>query len=1098
MSWIADLHIHSHFSMATSKDCNPINLNRWAGLKGVSLVGTGDFTHPGWRKELRDHLILAESGFYRLKETPKSEIPDQPEVQFVMTGELSTIYKKNGRVRKVHHLIILPSLEAADKVSNALEALGMNIRSDGRPILGLDSYRLFQLLLEQCPEAVLIPAHIWTPHFSVFGSNSGFDDIVECYEDLTPYITALETGLSSDPAMNWRWSALDRFNLVSNSDAHNPQNLAREANIFNSEFSFQGLQSALQTKDRTQFTGTLEFFPEEGKYHCDGHRNCEICWKPDETLAHLAICPRCGRKVTVGVLNRVVQLADRPDGYHPENAQSFQSLVPLREVIGSALGVGSSSRKVERVYFDLLQRFGPELTVLREVRIDEIARSTSPLIAEGIRRLRAGQVEIRPGYDGEYGVISVLREDDRQALLGQAALFEENITQLRKEKQVAASVVGTSAGKDKIQKVRSNSGPGLSTEQLAVIHSTAPTTIVIAGPGTGKTRTLVERIAYLIRDCQVDPALITGVTFTNKAAGEIRNRVGNLLPNRNLVSRLNIGTFHSIAWRILNENPEGFRLKLIDQAGARTIMEEVLRRKQTKVTTREALLAVSKLKNQAALADSDAWSDICEAYQQQLAIYQRLDFDDIIRQIIQLWEAAPQWLAAIQPRFSYLLVDEFQDLNAMQYHLTKLWSQNSRSLLAIGDPNQAIYGFRGANPEFFEQIQVERLQTERLKLAANFRSTPVVVKAANQVIAVEYRQQTMDGESETGAKIVWMETPSEREAARAIIREIVKLLGGSSMLTAHGAKGGNRQRNIDQSYGLGDIAILFRTGRQADSLEKMLEVEGLPYRVVGQTATFEAPAVAELLDLVRMVLEPEDLYLFRTVLRQPRWNLTGNEVASIIDSLATLCERSLSLLDLMQPLVDGIPSLTVKLTPLVEMARHLGELVEAQNGPGLIRIWMEQTNQSGNIELEHLLQYCEEQPEIKAMLEFIPLALEGDLSRKGLNSGDAPETITLSTLHASKGLEFPVVFIAGVEEGLLPYGETNAEQSVAEEQRLFYVGLTRAQQRLYLSNSRFRNRAGEQVVIQPSRFIELIPAELMIKEEHQVKERAEQLGLFPE
>ena len=470
MTWIADLHIHSHFSMATSKDCNPANLHRWAGLKGVSLVGTGDFTHPGWRTELREAMIPAEPGFYKLKNTPATEIPNQTEPRFIVTGELSTIYKQGERTRKVHHLILLPSLEAADRIGQRLEALGMNIRSDGRPILGMNSYRLFQEILEGCPEAILIPAHIWTPHFSVFGSNSGFDALSECYRDLSPEIFALETGLSSDPAMNWRWSALDRFSLVSNSDAHNPQNLAREANLFSAEFSYQGLKTALRDQESGGFEGTIEFFPEEGKYHYDGHRNCEVCWEPGETLAHQAICPVCGRRVTVGVLHRVAALADREENFKPTTGKPFQSLVPLREVIGSAIKVGAASKRVMEEYFKLLHNFGPELTILRTTPLADLEIAAGPLVAEGIRRLRSRQVEIRPGYDGEYGVISVLRETDRQALQGQTALFAAQMKAAVPSKKVAPTKVVSI----KTAPVAPTKTDSSSSEQEAIIRSQRP------------------------------------------------------------------------------------------------------------------------------------------------------------------------------------------------------------------------------------------------------------------------------------------------------------------------------------------------------------------------------------------------------------------------------------------------------------------------------------------------------------------------------------------------------------------------------------------------------------------------------------------------
>lgn len=399
--------------MATSKLCDPVNLHRWAGLKGITLIGTGDFTHAGWRRELRENLVEAEPGFYRLQLKTQPEIPGQPDPRFVISGEISSIYKKNGRTRKVHNLILLPSLEAAERISAKLESQGMNIHSDGRPILGLDSYRLFQMTLDICPEAILIPAHIWTPHFSVFGSNSGFDAIAECYEDLTSCISALETGLSSDPAMNWQWSALDQFRLVSNSDAHNPQNLGREATVFEAELSYQGLKKALEGDETDRLVETIEFFPEEGKYHYDGHRNCGISLTPEQTAKYNGLCPVCGKKVTVGVLHRVTTLADRPLGFQPEGARPFQRLIPLKEIIGDVYNVGVQSRKVETVYMDLLRKIGPEMTILRETDIEQLNQIDS-LLGTAISRLRSGEVSIKPGYDGQYGVISLIDEAERK------------------------------------------------------------------------------------------------------------------------------------------------------------------------------------------------------------------------------------------------------------------------------------------------------------------------------------------------------------------------------------------------------------------------------------------------------------------------------------------------------------------------------------------------------------------------------------------------------------------------------------------------------------------------------------------------------------
>ncbi|KKM12697.1 helicase UvrD [Clostridiales bacterium PH28_bin88] len=426
MKFVADLHIHSRYSRATSQECNPENLYRWAAYKGVTLVGAGDFTHPAWRDELKDKLEPAEEGLYRLKEEflqlddLSEALPNvlldatgSPLVRFMVSGEISTIYKKGERVRKVHHLILLPSLQAADELSHRLERIG-NIRSDGRPILGLDSRQLLEMTLEVSPEALLIPAHIWTPHFSVLGANSGFDSIEECYEDLTDHIFAVETGLSSDPALNWRLAALDRFNLVSNSDAHSPRNLAREANLFDTELSYPGIRRALRERDTALFEGTLEFFPEEGKYHYDGHRGCQVRWQPAQTRAADGVCPVCGRRVTVGVLHRVEELADRQEGFFPAGSRPFASIVPLPEVIASALGTGPASKKVTQLYFTLIRCLGPELVVLREAPVEGIARVGGTLVAEAIRRMRAGEVEVQPGFDGEYGRIILLWPEERE------------------------------------------------------------------------------------------------------------------------------------------------------------------------------------------------------------------------------------------------------------------------------------------------------------------------------------------------------------------------------------------------------------------------------------------------------------------------------------------------------------------------------------------------------------------------------------------------------------------------------------------------------------------------------------------------------------
>lgn len=425
LMFIADLHIHSKYSRATSKECVPEILEQWARRKGLDLIGTGDFTHPAWRGELKEKLVPAEQGLYVLKDSFRKENAAQNgdfAPRFILSAEISSIYKKDGKVRKVHNLILLPSLEDAEALSRRLEAIG-NLHSDGRPILGLDSRDLLQITLDVCPRALFIPAHIWTPHFSLFGAYSGFDDITECFEDLTSHIHALETGLSSDPPMNWRLSALDRFTLVSNSDAHSPGNLAREANLFDTVLSYSHIARALENRQTKEFYGTLEFFPEEGKYHWDGHRNCKVCMRPAETKAASGICPKCGGRITVGVLHRVEELADRAEGFVPPGAKPFERLVPLQEVVAASMGVTTASRKAKENYENLIQNLGSELFILRQASLSDIRQQAGGLVAEGIGRLRGGKVEIEPGYDGEYGKIRLFDKSEIDLLRGQMSFF---------------------------------------------------------------------------------------------------------------------------------------------------------------------------------------------------------------------------------------------------------------------------------------------------------------------------------------------------------------------------------------------------------------------------------------------------------------------------------------------------------------------------------------------------------------------------------------------------------------------------------------------------------------------------------------------------
>ncbi len=398
MRIIADLHLHSRYSRATSKDMDVENMARWAKIKGITILGTGDFTHPVWLRELRAKLRPTDRGLYTHDGSA-----------FMLTVEVSSIYQTGGRLRKIHNVIFAPSFEVVDKINAVLGRFG-NLMADGRPTLTLPSDKLVEYVMEISPDCMVVPAHAWTPWFSLYGSNSGFDAMEECFGDQLKHIAAVETGLSSDPPMNWRLSELDQVMLVSNSDAHSPPKLGREANVFDCEPDYFEILRILREKDTSRFLYTIEFFPEEGKYHYDGHRACNSRLTPKDTRAAGGRCPVCGRPTTVGVLHRVERLADREEGYVPEGAVPYRNMIPLEEIIAEANGAQPGTMGVREEYFNLCKLFGGEFSILLDVPPEELARHTSPRIAEGLRRVREGRVSIAPGYDGVFGEINIFKD----------------------------------------------------------------------------------------------------------------------------------------------------------------------------------------------------------------------------------------------------------------------------------------------------------------------------------------------------------------------------------------------------------------------------------------------------------------------------------------------------------------------------------------------------------------------------------------------------------------------------------------------------------------------------------------------------------------
>ncbi|MGQ9509193.1 MAG: endonuclease Q family protein [Thermodesulfobacteriota bacterium] len=416
MRFIADFHIHSKYSRATSKEMEVETLARWAKKKGITVLGTGDFTHPTYYMELRSKLVPAEPGLFKL-------IRGEEGIRYILTTEVSNIYTQEGKVRRIHNLIFAPSFEVVEKINLKLSHYG-KLSSDGRPIFGFTAKELVQIILEISEDCLIVPAHAWTPWFSLFGAHSGFDSIVECFGEMSPYIRSIETGLSSDPEMNWRLSTLDPITLISNSDAHSPNRLGREANAFECELNYWEMVEAIKRKDLRKILFTIEFFPEEGKYHFDGHRQCGIIFSPRETQQHNSLCPKCGKKLTVGVMHRVEELADRPEGFVPTKAIPSIHLIPLEEIIAEALGVRVETKAVEAEYQRLVEKGGSEFHILLDATPEELASYVSPIILDGIVRMRQGKVFIVPGHDGVYGKITLFPEKkEEKEARGQLRLF---------------------------------------------------------------------------------------------------------------------------------------------------------------------------------------------------------------------------------------------------------------------------------------------------------------------------------------------------------------------------------------------------------------------------------------------------------------------------------------------------------------------------------------------------------------------------------------------------------------------------------------------------------------------------------------------------
>jgi len=1099
--YVADLHIHSHYSRATSKDLDLEHLAQWAQLKGVQVVATGDIAHPGWLAELQEKLEPAEDGLFRLKAEVLAPIQTavpatcQAAVRFLLGGEISNIYKRHDQVRKVHNLCFFPSFAALERFQARLERIG-NIRADGRPILGLDSRDLLEITLETDDRGYFIPAHIWTPWFAMFGSKSGFDSVEECFGDLTDQIFAVETGLSADPPMCWRVSDLDRYTLISNSDAHSAPKLAREACLFNTPWSYDALFGALKSGDPDQYLGTLEFFPEEGKYHFDGHRKCEVRWHPQTTIAHGDRCPVCGKAVTVGVMHRVEELADRPEGEKPARTHPYRNLIPLPEILAEVEGAGSGSKRVQSAYVDLLGKLGNELHILLDAPLEQLEKAHTPLLAEAVRRMRAGEVQIAGGYDGEYGVIQIFAPGEKTGLaapqlglfgapertkeiagagdLDKVALEGESPTgqqaEMPAQHELARSVPAPQAKNgspthpptslhEETPAYHSPTHPitthpishhllaPLNEKQRAAATCTDQSVIILAGPGTGKTRTLTVRMAHLLTAKGVAPEQMLAITFTNKAAEEMRARLTGLL-GESTVGRLTIKTFHALGAQILQEAGEALGISptfaIASESDQRTLLkgivpdasEQTLTALLTQISTaKDELFAPDEPTLAERFPEPANFAELYGRYAAGLRANRLLDFGDLIYQTVRLLETQPATRERYQARYRWVAVDEYQDINYAQYRLLRLLTPPETNLCAIGDPDQAIYGFRGAKREYFLRFQADFPEAKLLQLDQNYRSTQTILAAAVQVIT--------EGTDRAAALQIWSDfvdqtklqiyqAPTDKAEAEYVVHQIEQLVGGTSYFSLDSGRATGAEERV-RSFG--DFAVLYRTSAQSRLLIEAFERSGIPYQTVGQTPLVDYKEIRQILAYLWLALNPTATFYQEQVYANAR----RKDLARIGYFLPKL------------QAMQGVNPVAALIDQVAEFLRiDLEEKPTEAQQERIARLRRRSINFEG---------------ELHAFLQATLLQHETD------HYDPRADRVTLMTLHAAKGLEFGVVFIVGCEETLLPYTLAGRSSDSEEERRLFYVGMTRAQQRLILLHAKRRLLYGQRLENPPSRFL---------------------------
>lgn len=1171
MHLIADLHTHSKYSRATSRDLDLEHLALWARRKGTHIVGTGDVTHPDWLQELQEKLIPAEEGLFQLrpeldqrlsKECPSS-ISSQL-VRFLLAVEVCTIFKRGNTNHRLNHLVCLPGWSEASVLQQIFASEG-NLSADGRPILGMDARDLLAQLLDISPRVHLIPTQIWSPHASLLGARSGFGSVVECFGDLASSLFALEMGSASDVRMNQRLSSLDHYTLLSHSNAHTPSRVGQEANWLNCALSYDEIFASIRSGAPESWLGTFGGYPEAGRYYYDGHRSCKVRLHPSETKAFDGRCPVCKKPLTTGVLNRIEALADRTEealATAPSRPPSIR-MVTLETVLSEIFEIGPKSRRIQRQYHALLEQFGSERDILMTLPEEELKRANIPLFTEAIKRVRAGQVEVTPGYDGEQGVIRIFqeneskatsfslfpgadlnkKEDDVQLMLFPAPKKYPPPRQLfpgpeSEHEQLALFVADNDEPRAPLQHNEEGSSPShleaheeeelptqqlprtilkaptnlmqsqqmpqlrlrpptqsnpvpkqllfaLNTEQrMAVVHWGSPM-LISAGPGTGKTRTLAHRIAYLVASTKVSPRHMVVLALTQHAARALEEQLYHLLKGP---CGITVATFHQFCLQLLEQ--EASREQdpttvptILGPMEQLTLLRELAEQRGLPLSHKELKEVhghISQAKQQLLLPDECAhlllepeskdaslapflqqvhpeFLGLYQDYQSQLRRLHSMDLDDLLVETVLRLQSDVDFRQKLQRSIHSLHVDEYQDLTELPFQLLRLLYTEQTDLCVSGDPDQAMLHTQRPDAwyfrQFLEDFSTPRRKAIRCSLWRNYRSPERLLEAAYELISTQsdprrIKLLAMVHHPQPITSYVCQTESAEAAFVAQTIQHWIEEGLPSSYPPER------------EPFAPGQICILVRTPAQQKGLQDALTSAGISYQSALQGGLKGCPGAELFLACLRLALPdqqswPSWLYLIR------RWPGLGAEVEQVIREAH---KQQSSIHQALRRLGETHQASHQLMTTLDD----LGELlIQPHDTPSRLQACYLRLC----LQLDASLLPT---PQAMSLLETLaqhtstPLALlqEWALERHLMVPTQQDAQVTLLPFEAARGLAFPIVWIVGFEEGHFPLPDEPDEQTC----RQLYVGMTRTQQQLFISRSQLRNTNDTPRQRQASRF----------------------------